>query len=65
MVKALPRLGGHRTLIDYLQERGVRGLMNDDYARDIGNKIRAGYRQKQKEGIVITPLRLLEGSEYR
>lgn len=34
---------------------GVRGLMNDYYARDIGNKIRAGYRQKQKEGIVITP----------
>ena len=34
---------------------GVRGLMNDFYARDIGNKIRAGYRQKQREGIVITP----------
>ena len=34
---------------------GVRGLMNDYYARDIGKKIRAGYRQKQKEGIVITP----------
>ena len=34
---------------------GVRGLMNDYYARDIGNKIRAGYRQKQREGIVITP----------
>lgn len=34
---------------------GVRGLMNDYYARDIGNKIRSGYRQKQKEGIVITP----------
>lgn len=29
--------------------------MNDYYARDIGNKIRAGYRQKQREGIVITP----------
>ena len=34
---------------------GVRGLMNDYHARDIGKKIRAGYRQKQKEGIVITP----------
>lgn len=34
---------------------GVRGLMNDHYARDIGKKIQAGYRQKQKEGIVITP----------
>ena len=34
---------------------GVRGLMNDYYAKDIGKKIRAGYRQKQKEGGVITP----------
>ena len=34
---------------------GVRGLMNDYYARDIGKKIRTGYRQKQREGIVITP----------
>ena len=34
---------------------GVRGLMNDFYAKDIGNKIRAGYRQKQRDGIVITP----------
>ena len=34
---------------------GVRGLMNDYYAKDIGKKIRAGYRQKQKGGIVITP----------
>ena len=34
---------------------GVRGLMNDYYARDIGNKIRAGYRQKHLEGLVITP----------
>ena len=32
---------------------GVRGLMNDYYAKDIGKKIRAGYRQKQKEGLVI------------
>ena len=34
---------------------GVRGLMNDYYARDISKKIWAGYRQKQQEGIVITP----------
>ena len=34
---------------------GVRDLMNDYYAKDIGKKIRAGYRQKQKEGLVITP----------
>lgn len=34
---------------------GVRGLMNDYYARDIGKKIQSGYRQKQWEGIVITP----------
>ena len=34
---------------------GVRGLVNDYYAKDIGKKIRAGYRQKQREGIVITP----------
>lgn len=34
---------------------GVRGLMNDYYAKDIGKKIRAGYRQKQKDGIVIMP----------
>ena len=34
---------------------GVRSLMNDYYAKDIGKKIRAGYRQKQREGIVITP----------
>ena len=27
---------------------GVRGLMNDYYAKDIGKKIRAGYRQKQR-----------------
>jgi DNA invertase Pin-like site-specific DNA recombinase/ribosomal protein L29 len=32
---------------------GVRGLMNDYYARDISKKIRAGYRQKQRDGIVI------------
>lgn len=34
---------------------GVRGLMNDYNAKDIGRKIRAGYHQKQKEGIVIIP----------
>lgn len=34
---------------------GVRGLMNDYYAKDIGKKVRAGYRQKQREGLVITP----------
>lgn len=34
---------------------GLRGLMNDFYAKDIGNKIRHGYREKQKAGIVITP----------
>ena len=34
---------------------GIRGLMNDFYARDIGNKIRHGYREKQKAGLVITP----------
>ena len=34
---------------------GIRGLMYDYYAKDIGKKIRAGYRQKQKTGIVITP----------
>ena len=34
---------------------GIRGLMSDYYARDISKKIRAGYRQKQREGIVITP----------
>lgn len=33
----------------------ARGLMNDYYAKDIGRKVRAGYRQKQQEGIVIRP----------
>ena len=32
---------------------GVRQIMNDHYAKDIGNKIRYGYREKQKEGLVI------------
>jgi DNA invertase Pin-like site-specific DNA recombinase len=34
---------------------GVRSLMNDYYAKDIGNKIRHGYREMQKTGLVITP----------
>lgn len=34
---------------------GVRGVMNDYYAKDLANKIRAGYRQKQKVGLVIKP----------
>lgn len=34
---------------------GVRSLMNDCYAKDIGKKVRAGYCQKQREGLVITP----------
>lgn len=34
---------------------GVRSLMNDYYAKDIGNKIRHGYREKHKVGLVITP----------
>ena len=34
---------------------GIRGLMNDYYAKDIGKKIRAGYRQKQKRGLIIIP----------
>ena len=34
---------------------GVKQIMNDYYARDIGNKIRHGYRAKQKEGLVVKP----------
>ncbi len=34
---------------------GIQGIVNDFYAKDIGNKIRHGYRQKQQEGLVITP----------
>ena len=34
---------------------GVRGLMNDYYSKDISKKIRAGYWQKQKDGLVIRP----------
>lgn len=33
---------------------GFKGIFNDMYARDISKKIRAGYKQKQKNGIVIT-----------
>ena len=55
-VRVLPVTEG----LDTFQEEddliiGVRGLMNDYYAKDIGKKIRAGYRQKQRDGIVITP----------
>lgn len=34
---------------------GFKGIFNDMYARDISKKIRAGYLQKQKDGIVIIP----------
>lgn len=34
---------------------GVKQIMNDYYAKDIGNKIRHGYRAKQKEGLVVKP----------
>jgi DNA invertase Pin-like site-specific DNA recombinase len=34
---------------------GFKGIFNDMYARDISKKIRAGYKQKQKNGIVIVP----------
>ena len=34
---------------------GFKGIMNDMYAKDISKKIRAGYLQKQKVGIVIIP----------
>ena len=34
---------------------GVKQIVNDYYARDIGNKIRHGYREKQKEGLVVKP----------
>ena len=47
---------GLNTLVDEDELMvGIRGLMNDFYARDIGNKIRHGYREKQKAGIVDTP----------
>lgn len=34
---------------------GFKGIFNDMYARDISKKIRAGYKQKQKDGIVMIP----------
>lgn len=34
---------------------GFKGILNDFYAKDISRKVRAGFRQKQKEGIIIIP----------
>ena len=34
---------------------GFKGIFNDIYCRDISKKIRAGFMQKQREGIVIIP----------
>ena len=34
---------------------GFKGVFNDMYARDISKKIRAGYKQKQKNGIILIP----------
>ena len=34
---------------------GFKGLVNDFYARDVSRRVRTGYRQKQKEGIVTIP----------
>ena len=34
---------------------GFKGILNDFYARDISKKIRSGYRQKQKDGMVMIP----------
>ena len=34
---------------------GFKGIFNDLYCRDISKKIRAGYRQKQRGGIVLIP----------
>ena len=34
---------------------GFKGIFNDMYCRDISKKIRAGYKQKQKSGIVLIP----------
>ena len=69
IVKDLSRLGRHRTqtalFIDYLREHQVRVISategvdtfcdEDDLIIGVGKKIRVGYRQKQKNGIVITP----------
>lgn len=46
--------------IDTLNENddliiGFKGLVNDFYARDGSRRVRTGYRQKQKEGIVTIP----------
>lgn len=32
---------------------GFKGIMNDFYARDIGRKVRTGFRQKQKDGLIM------------
>jgi len=34
---------------------GFKQIMNDFYAKDISRKIRAAYKQKQKEGMIIIP----------
>lgn len=34
---------------------GFKSLINDSYCRDMSRKIRAGYKQKQKNGIVMIP----------
>ncbi|MDD4494071.1 MAG: recombinase family protein [Eubacteriales bacterium] len=34
---------------------GFKGILNDFYAKDISRKVRAGFRQKQKEGLVMIP----------
>jgi site-specific DNA recombinase len=34
---------------------GFKGIINDFYAKDISKKIRTGFRQKQKDGMVMIP----------
>jgi DNA invertase Pin-like site-specific DNA recombinase len=34
---------------------GFKGIFNDMYAKDISRKVRAGFYQKQKEGLVMIP----------
>ena len=34
---------------------GVKGIFNDMYCRDLSKKIRAGFKQKQRDGMVIIP----------
>jgi len=34
---------------------GFKGLINDVYAKDISRKARSGFRQKQKEGLIMIP----------